>query len=381
MADAVIQVIIEAQDKISAQLKNIEGKIKDFGDENKKVTEKMSTAWQTSTNKLLAIGNVAAGVDRIFSSLVNMQLRLENSTERLTNAQERLTDSTTNLNRAQTDLDRAQRELAVAEKTRFEDFGRYERAVLGLENAQQRVNDSKIAQERATRNLTIAENNLAKTQNQVLGTYISIGIQSISLLQSIPMLITQFGGLVSILTSLSLIGGIAIAASILIDKGTTDEAKKQFSEVTRSWDELKRTFKEDMGPVIKDVIIPWIDILSKALAGLIWSLNQIIDLIHTMGDIFGGAIKKTGSNIQSNWQGLMSGNMSRVHDAVIKPDGTIIQTDPKDTLVAMKDVSRSVSGMRQGGGMVIEINGPIYGVNADDISRALLREFSRKVTI
>ena len=47
----------------------------------------------------------------------------------------------------------------------------------------------------------------------------------------------------------------------------------------------------------------------------------------------------------------------------------------------MKDIDRSVRGMDKGNGITVTITGPIYGVNAQDISRALLRELSRKVNI
>jgi len=51
--------------------------------------------------------------------------------------------------------------------------------------------------------------------------------------------------------------------------------------------------------------------------------------------------------------------------------GEIIQTSPNDTIMATE----------KGMGMTININGPIYGINATDISRALKKELGTKISI
>ena len=188
MADAQIQIIIEATDKITAQLKNIENKISDFGSKNVKATQDMTQAWGKGAESLLAIGNVAATVDNIFSSLTNLELRLENATERLTGAQDRLKDSQKGIEKSQRKLNELQLiyDHVLRNNLQNTEFGseiieKYRDASENLTNAQEE-------QIRANRSLTIAENNLARAQNQVIGTYINIGIQTIGLIASLPKL-------------------------------------------------------------------------------------------------------------------------------------------------------------------------------------------------
>lgn len=195
MVDNRIQILIEGQDKISATLSNIESKIKKFGDENKTATDKMINSWQKGTNSLIAIGNAAASVDNIFSSLTNLSIRLENASERLANAQDRLEDSQLGVVRANKDLVKIQKTYNFVLKNHLEDTEYGIRVLDAYEEASRRVEDAQKAEERATRGLIISENNLERAQNQVIGTYISIGIQSLSLIASIPSLISALSNL------------------------------------------------------------------------------------------------------------------------------------------------------------------------------------------
>lgn len=81
----------------------------------------------------------------------------------------------------------------------------------------------------------------------------------------------------------------------------------------------------------------------------------------------------------TNAPGFSITQNKKVGDAIIRPNGQVIETDPRDTLLAMKDVDSSIGKMR--GGITIYITGDNYGVNAKDISRELLRELTNKVNI
>ena len=142
MADAEVEILLTLTTQITKSL-----------DEAKKSIE-------GTTNSLLAVGNAASSVDSIFSSLTSISLRLENAHERLANAEDRLEDAQTRLNRLQ------KSGKATSEQ---------------LEDAQKDL-------DRTTRGLTIAQNNLARAQNQVIGTYINVGIQAVRLIQSLPKL-------------------------------------------------------------------------------------------------------------------------------------------------------------------------------------------------
>lgn len=164
--DAQIEVIVSAVDKVTGELKNIESSIQGFSKETKKSTEEVTKSFDDNLGSLIALGNAASTVDNIFSSLTNLQIRLENATLRVTNAQERLEDATTRLTRLQKSGKASADDLADARKE----------------------------VERATRGVEISENNLARAQNQVIGTYINIGVQTLVLIKSLPTLATAVNG-------------------------------------------------------------------------------------------------------------------------------------------------------------------------------------------
>ena len=161
--DAQIAILIRAVDEFSGTLKNIETQLTKTNRNITKQTEETGKAFDKQTGSLLILGQAANSVDNIFSQYRNLQLRLENATERVSNAQDRLSDSQIKLTRLQ------QSGTATTDQ---------------LHDAEQEL-------ERATRGLTISQNNLERTQNMVIGTYISIGTQVVSLLRSMPLLIVE----------------------------------------------------------------------------------------------------------------------------------------------------------------------------------------------
>ena len=68
-----------------------------------------------------------------------------------------------------------------------------------------------------------------------------------------------------------------------------------------------------------------------------WDWKHPID---SMTSIFGGfkEDKKTGLSEFDIWQSAKYANISSVDDAIIRTDGSVIKTNPKDTLVALKDI-------------------------------------------
>lgn len=157
MAEAELEVLIKAIDEMSGTLKKIEGNLEKTNKNIQKQTEKTSTIFQETTGDLLVLGSAASRVDAIFSSYTNIQLRLENASERVANAQDSLADAQRELNK-----------LQKSGKASADD----------LRKAEQQV-------ERASRALNIAQNNVARTQNQVLGIWINMGVQSVTLIASL----------------------------------------------------------------------------------------------------------------------------------------------------------------------------------------------------
>jgi hypothetical protein len=161
--DEQIAIIIKAIDEATETIKKIEKTLDTSSKNIKKQTEDTNKAFDKQMGSLLVLGNAANSVDRIMSNYQNMQLRLENSSERVANAQDRLRKAQYNLNK-----------VMKSGKSSAEDVA----------EAQAEVTS-------ASRGLTIAQNNLAKTQGQVVGTYISLGVESLNLIKSLPVLINS----------------------------------------------------------------------------------------------------------------------------------------------------------------------------------------------
>jgi len=167
MADAELAILIKAVDEVTATMKKIEGTLEDSNKNIQKQTEKTSEAFDKQMGSILVLGQAANSVDRIFDSYQNMQLRVENASERVEGAQDRLKDAQYELNKVM------KNGTATAED---------------IAQAQAKV-------ESATRSLTIAQNRLEITNNQVIGTYIQIGMQSITLIKTLPTLIASIESL------------------------------------------------------------------------------------------------------------------------------------------------------------------------------------------
>ena len=156
-----IQIMITAVDNMTATLKQIEGTLQDGNTKIIKTTEETTASFQDQVSSLLAVGNMVESVEGVWRSYENQQLRLENANERLANSQDRLSDAQYNLSKVMQDSNSTMEDVA---------------------HAQDQV-------ERASRELTITQNNLQRAQNMVIGTYITMGVEVIRLINSLPQLI------------------------------------------------------------------------------------------------------------------------------------------------------------------------------------------------
>ena len=62
-----------------------------------------------------------------------------------------------------------------------------------------------------------------------------------------------------------------------------------------------------------------------------------------------------------------SGNSTSVGDAIIRPNGDVIETDPRDTLIA----TQNPGALGGGGGITLIIEGNVFGVDPENIADAL----------
>jgi len=216
MADAEIQILIEAIDHATAVMNKIEGRLGESNKQIQKQTEATAKSFDKQMGSLLILGQAANTVDNIFTSYQNLQLRLENATERVTGAQDRLAN-------AQYKLGKVMKDSA----SKAEDVAEAQRDV-----------------ESASRALTISQNNLERMQNRVIGTYISIGVQTMTLIAQMPVLIASVRSLT--IASMAFIATplgmalVAIGATIAVVTLAIHENNKKMEEATA----IETTYKD-----------------------------------------------------------------------------------------------------------------------------------------
>jgi hypothetical protein len=385
MAEERLQIVIEAVDNISRQLDTITSNLDKVGKSAIVTQQSISSSSVSSITSLVALGNAAASVDRIFSSYQNIQLRLENAAERVANAQDRLTDAQYKLKKVQSDSTTTAEDLAKAE------------------------NDV----ERASRALTISQNNQERANNMVIGTYINLGIQSLMLLQALPKLVetivwltrvenlAKLGDeawtaakviLLALTNPLILALGLAAAAaglyalnSMQATKATT-EFSNSLTVVTKAQNELNKSNDTWFGFFEQEPnIIDYFNLAADAANSYANAIDRAkkIELL----DIVGGGINTAESvtatkTVYHNPGGGYdpkkttvdaNGTVHKYADFISRPGQGVSSFSSDDTIIGVKNPNAL--------GMTIIINGDNYGINADDIARKLFDKLRRKITV
>lgn len=132
---------------------------------------------------------------------------------------------------------------------------------------------------------------------------------------------------------------------------------------------------KNLGPAI-EAVMPIIEFLIKMFSTGIEVISKLVgwvkELVTWIAKINLGVLEKVGSFIGggiSKIKGIIG-----VDDAIIRPNGEIIKTNPKDTLIATKNPESL------GGGITVYIEN-VYGTDPTDLSRALSRELSNKISL
>lgn len=112
-------------------------------------------------------------------------------------------------------------------------------------------------------------------------------------------------------------------------------------------------------PVL-ETVIGWVIQLVDWIGQLI---DFVTDLAEALAKIGIGALNEVAGFVG----GLFGGNIENVNDFILRPDGTLIKTDPQDTIIGFKNPDQSFGG---GNGISIHIEN-IYGMDPDDIAREL----------
>jgi hypothetical protein len=156
-----------------------------------------------------------------------------------------------------------------------------------------------------------------------------------------------------------------------------------FKSVTKSmgvWDDLKKILEgirdlldyispafEVLGNIVGTVLATQIKLLILPLKILMKFLGGLKDLLdkkitfeefitgfkdeawESLKDVGKGILEGAGKTIETGQKAFkkMTGKEEKVDDAIIKPDGTIIRTNPLDTIMAVKNPEKSMEGLRQ----------------------------------
>ena len=134
----------------------------------------------------------------------------------------------------------------------------------------------------------------------------------------------------------------------------------------------------ELASIVIDVLAPALEILVPILRLIIQLVREALEIVQklinaTANSFIGDVVRGTGKVLK----GLTSKipkipSTKKVGDAIIRPNGQIIRTDPRDTLIATK------GGM---GGITFIVQGNLIGLDEADISRRLSNELARKVSI
>jgi len=277
LADSQIEVVIKAVDEISGTIKNIEGKIDGLQKQAEANGHAIGKTFQDMGGAVLVLGQSVDRVIGIMNMWQNYNIRLENAQDRLltsidnvTKAQWNLEDATKavakafqsietaqkNLKKAQDDKKKADEELIKAQenvkkvmadsnsgasdiKKAYADLDKAQKNVTkttedvttaeediltaseNYEAAIRKQVEAKMALDAANRIMERSERAVQKTQNDGIQVMLQMGLQSATLLLSIPTMVSSIvtlatanGGLAASLTAVS-IAGLPVWAVIL----------------------------------------------------------------------------------------------------------------------------------------------------------------------
>ena len=162
----------------------------------------------------------------------------------------------------------------------------------------------------------------------------------------------SFGNVLSTLADL--LGRIADFVIRMVDKfleGFVPAISEMATPIQRMADALSSIFESIFGST--EAIEKWEDIFRSVgeYLGkfLLETLNLIAGALEFIADP-AESIRQgrgIGGEVRGQGGGRWENGRLVVDDAILRPDGTIVQTNPRDTLVAIKDPATSLAGLTQ----------------------------------
>jgi hypothetical protein len=138
---------------------------------------------------------------------------------------------------------------------------------------------------------------------------------------------------------------------------------KGLSEVEgleESWDTFVETMSKaltiltDLVKIIGEKLSPVFRVLGKILGNVIgFHLKAMLDTVSGISKAIETLFKLGQKDIKKQTKGGYvdeTGRYVRTNDAILRPDGTIVETNPKDTLIAMKESKSAFANLSGQGG-------------------------------
>ena len=468
--DEEITILIRAVDNASGTLKNIENSVKTTADKSSEANEKLGNSFTKVQGAMLNLGQIAQGVHNIFEIQENSTRRLENATLRLQQANQSLADAEQKVDdiekshsRDGLTLEKTQISLEEAQKNFTETLNKYgatsletRKANLQLQEAQANLTDAQDLGNQKAKELTkaqedlknkqdavtIASNNVDRAQRQLDKTiddakwaYVDMGMQLLSTIGNLGTFVNSMkevtvaskvmagvGGLGGVTAFLGGPWGLAIMAAASIFGvamlGMNTDSAKGANEVNNNLSNIPTDI------YTYHHLITVTGIGGTEQTATYGALKQTISNLQPSGKIPStpsSVQAKVSSSIAQQYQfsgitsagptitGAMGANVTQVGDAIIRPNGDVIKTDPNDTLIAIKNISdnslnssnkltsnilNKISNEKintnepiydiknsNNKEIIINITGPIYGVSAQQISKALSDELNKKLSL
>lgn len=380
-----IDIIIKAIDETTGPIKDVQDSVNGMAKQTEKAQKSVSESFQQSTGNLIALGNAASTVDNIFSAYTNLQLRLENAAIRVEEAQKNERDAIYNLNKVMSDSEATAEDVAKAKDD--------------LSTASNRVQ--------------VAMNNQARAQNAVIGSYINMGVQGLTLLASLPNVwkaVVQLGtGVWSLVPSLYaaasgflsitiagaplwaiLLAVIAAIAAIIVVyykwKDITiwllDIMLKFAKFLILSWVKIKTAWEVVWASIKNFFISIWngiIDFLQKAVNKAIDIINKVIRAFNKLPGINIPLVPKVDL-------GKLQGDLIDVQ-AIAKKGMDEVSAYNASLDMASAQIKQSVSSKigydtaKQEPKTEINITGNNYGTDPTEIGNAIMKNVKNKISI
>lgn len=155
-------------------------------------------------------------------------------------------------------------------------------------------------------------------------------------------------------------------------QGIVDAFSDIFNSIFGSTEQMEKwgDLFESLGTFLGTTLMTTLEFIEKILTDIATAIETIQNLgfrgwIENMIETQRGVFGDIGSQGGIRWE---DGRPQRVQDVILRPDGTMIETDPRDTLVALKDENTSFNNIERSinnveGDKVFNVNVDFTGMN------------------